>query len=78
MKSILNIKNTAAAVILTLTLGLALPASASHRSHKTHTSYRTVSIVHNIGPLLDGHETHGGPKKDCPLFDGHETHGGPK
>ena len=78
MVSILNIKSAAAAVILTLSLGLALPASAGNRTHETYGTYRTVSIVRNAGPVFDGHETHGGPKKGAPLFDGQETHGGPK
>lgn len=75
MKSLLNIKTAAIGALLSLSIGMALPASASHRSHST---CKTHSVVRISGPLLDGHETHGGPKKGGPLFDGQETHGGPK
>ena len=75
LKSMLNIRTAALAAIVSLTLGMALPASASNRTHVARSGH---SVVKQVTPLLDGHETHGGPKKGCALFDGHETHGGPK
>ncbi len=79
IKSIMNIKSVVAAVILSLSLGLAMPVSAAgNNTYRTHETYKTVSIVRSAGPLLDGQETHGGPKRGGPLFDGQETHGGPK
>ena len=75
IKTMINIKSLTSAVILSLSLGMALPASASHRSHSTCKSH---CVVRTSRPLFDGQETHGGPKKGGPLFDGQETHGGPK